>query len=272
MRNIRRKNEQVFLSPVPRGYELQRVSVAGKLNGLSLPARRDLKLLPYVSGAVSDDQTLGTDTVSRTGDVGLDVKWGVRADLTLDLTLNTDFAQVEADEQQVNLTRFPLFFPEKRPFFLENAQLFELGQPRSIDLFFSRRIGLSTAGEPIDIVAGGRLSGKLAGYNVGLLNMQTDAAVHSRTGQTLAPSNNFTVLRVQREMGRSNVGAMFVGRQGVGSRALPADYNRAYGLDLAWQATTNGRYTVFLARTDSPAQKGGADYAGGTSYTYTNDL
>jgi hypothetical protein len=272
MRNIRRKNEQVFLSPVPRGYELQRVSVAGKLNGLSLPARRDLKLLPYASGAVSDDQTLGTDTVSRTGDVGLDVKWGVRADLTLDLTLNTDFAQVEADEQQINLTRFPLFFPEKRPFFLENAQLFELGQPRSIDLFFSRRIGLSSAGEPIDIVAGGRLSGKLAGYNVGLLNMQTDAAVHSRTGQTLAPGNNFTVLRIQREMGRSNFGAMFVGRQGVGSRAPADDYNRAYGLDLAWQATTNGRYTAFLARTDSPALKGGADYAGGTSYTYTNDL
>ena len=272
MRNIRRKNEQVFLSPVPRGYELQRVSVAGKLNGLSLPARRDLKLLPYASGAVSDDQTLGTDTVSRTGDVGLDVKWGVRADLTLDLTLNTDFAQVEADEQQINLTRFPLFFPEKRPFFLENAQLFELGQPRSIDLFFSRRIGLSAAGEPIDIVAGGRLSGKLAGYNVGLLNMQTDAAVHSRTGQTLAPGNNFTVLRIQREMGRSNFGAMFVGRQGVGSRAPADDYNRAYGLDLAWQATTNGRYTAFLARTDSPALKGGADYAGGTSYTYTNDL
>jgi hypothetical protein len=272
MRNIRRKNEQVFLSPVPRGYELQRVSVAGKLNGLNLPARRDLKLLPYASGAVSDDQTLGTDTVSRTGDVGLDVKWGVRADLTLDLTLNTDFAQVEADEQQVNLTRFPLFFPEKRPFFLENAQLFELGQPRSIDLFFSRRIGLSAEGEPIDIVAGGRLSGKLAGYNVGLLNMQTDAAVHSRTGQTLAPGNNFTVLRIQREMGRSNFGAMFVGRQGVGSRAPADDYNRAYGLDLAWQATTNGRYTAFLARTDSPALKGGADYAGGTSYTYTNDL
>jgi hypothetical protein len=272
MRNIRRKNEQVFLSPVPRGYELQRVSVAGKLNGLSLPARRDLKLLPYASGAVSDDQTLGTDTVSRTGDVGLDVKWGVRADLTLDLTLNTDFAQVEADEQQINLTRFPLFFPEKRPFFLENAQLFELGQPRSIDLFFSRRIGLSAEGEPIDIVAGGRLSGKLAGYNVGLLNMQTDAAVHSRTGQTLAPGNNFTVLRIQREMGRSNFGAMFVGRQGVGSRAPADDYNRAYGLDLAWQATTNGRYTAFLARTDSPALKGGADYAGGTSYTYTNDL
>src|SRR5687768_10305796 len=256
MRNIRRKNEQVFLSPVPRGYELQRVSVAGKLNGLSLPARRDLKLLPYVSGAVSDDQTLGTDTVSRTGDVGLDVKWGVRADLTLDLTLNTDFAQVEADEQQVNLTRFPLFFPEKRPFFLENAQLFQLGQPQTIDLFFTRRIGLSAAGDPIDIVGGGRLSGRIGGYNVAMLNMQTRAAIDAVTGETLAPANNFTVLRLQREVGRSNVGGLFVGRLGVGSRAADDDYNRAYGLDMGWQATANGRVTAFVARTDSPQARG----------------
>jgi hypothetical protein len=271
-RNIRRKNEQAFLSPVPRGYELMRVSVAGKLNGLALPARRDLKLLPYVSGAINDERTLRTDTVTRTGDVGLDAKWGVRADLTLDLTVNTDFAQVEADEQQVNLTRFPVFFPEKRPFFLENAQLFEIGNPRNVDLFFSRRIGLSSAGEPIDIIAGGRLSGKLGGYSIGLLNMQTDAAVNTRTDQTLAPANNFTVLRVQREVGRSNFGALFVGRQGVGSRAQAGDYNRTYGLDVAWQATTNGRYTAFLARTDSMASRGGTDYAGGTSYTYANDL
>ena len=257
---------------MPRGYELMRVSVAGKLNGLALPVRRDLKLLPYVAGAINDERTLRTDTVTRTGDVGLDAKWGVRADLTLDLTVNTDFAQVEADEQQVNLTRFPLFFPEKRPFFLENAQLFEIGNPRNVDLFFSRRIGLSAAGEPIDIIAGGRLSGKLGGYNIGLLNMQTDAAVNTRTGQTLAPANNFTVLRVQREVGRSNFGALFVGRHGVGSRAESDDYNRTYGLDVAWQTTTNGRYTAFLGRTDSMASRGGTDYAGGTSYTYANDL
>ena len=102
--------------------------------------------------------------------------------------------------------------------------------------------------------------------------MQTDSAVNARTGQTFAPGNNFTVLRVQREVGRSNFGAMFVGRQGVGSHAPAGDYNRAYGLDVAWQATTNGRYTAFLARTDSLASRGGTDYAGGTSYTYANDL
>jgi hypothetical protein len=272
MRNIRRKNEQVFLAAVPRGYTIHRVSVAGKLNGLSLPARRDLKVTPYIAGSVNDDRTLVTDTVDRTGDVGLDVKWGVRADLTLDLTVNTDFAQVEADEEQINLTRFALFFPEKRPFFLENAQVFQLGHPQAIDLFFSRRIGLSSSGQPIDIVAGGRLSGKLGGNNIGLLNMQTDAAVDRRSGRTIAPASNFTVLRVQREVGRSNFGGMFVNRQGVGDLAPANDFNRAYGLDVAWQATANGKLFAFIARTDSPDAKGGSDYAGRVYYTYANDL
>jgi hypothetical protein len=270
MRNIRRKNEQVFMSPVPRGYNLYRVSVAGKLTGLDLPAQRDLKLVPYVSADVNDDRALGTDTVSRSANAGLDFKWGIRTDLALDLTVNTDFAQVEADEQQLNLTRFPVFFPEKRPFFLENAQLFQLGQPQAIDLFFSRRIGLLPNGEPIDIVAGGRLSGRMGGFNVGALNMQTEAAVNERTQQTLSPANNFSVVRLQREIGRSSVGAMFVGRQGTGQYAADDDYNRAYGVDAGWQVTTNGRMFAFLARTDSPDTRGGSDYAGRAAYTYVH--
>ena len=92
--------------------------------------------------------------------------------------------------------------------------------------------------------------------------MQTDAAVDQRLGQTIAPASNFTVMRLQREVGRSNFGAMFVGRQGVGSHATADDYNRGYGLDLGWQASTNGRLSAFLARTDSPQTKGGSDYAG----------
>ena len=272
MRNIRRKNEQVFLSPVPRGYSLQRVSVAGKLNGLSLPTRRDVKLIPYVGGSINDDKTLRANTVDRSGRLGLDAKWGVRADLTLDVTVNTDFAQVEADEEQVNLTRFALFFPEKRGFFLENAQIFQVGQPQAIDVFFSRRIGLSPGGQPIDIIGGGRLSGKLGGgYNVGLLNLQTDKAADGRTG-TLTPANNFTVVRLQREVGRSSVGGIFVNRQAVGDFAPADDFNRAYAVDAAWQATENGKLFAFLARTDSPAAKGGSDYAGRVYYSYANPV
>ncbi len=271
MRNIRRKNEQVFLAPVPRGYSFSRVSVAGKLNGLDLPTRRDVKVTPYVASSVNDNQTLATDTVDRTGDVGLDIKWGVRSDLTLDLTVNTDFAQVEADEEQVNLTRFALFFPEKRPFFLENAQIFQLGRPQSIDLFFSRRIGLAS-GQPVDILAGGRLSGKIGGNNVGMLNMQTRETVDRRSGETISQANNFTVFRLQREVGRSNFGAMFVNRQGVGDLSPADDFNRAYGLDLAWQATENGKLFAFIARTDSPESKGGSDYAGRLFYSYANNV
>jgi hypothetical protein len=270
MRNIRRKNEQVFMAPVPRGYNLYRVSVAGKLDGLSLPARRDIRLIPYAAAALSDDRTRRTNTIDRSGDLGLDFKWGVRPGLTLDLTVNTDFAQVEADEQQLNLTRFPLFFAEKRPFFLENAQLFQLGQPQAVDLFFSRRIGLSATGEPIDIVTGARLSGKFGGFNVGLLNMQTEAATDGRSGQVIAPANNFSVVRLQRERGRSNFGGLFVARQGVGEHALQEDFNRAYGLDVGWQATTNGRVFAFLARTDSPSARGGSDHAGRAAYTYVH--
>ena len=273
MRNIRRKNEQVFLAPVPRGYSLYRVSSSGKLNGLNLPARRDLRFIPYVSGSVNDDRSLLSNRVDRGGRIGLDAKWGVRADLTLDATINTDFAQVEADEEQVNLTRFALFFPEKRPFFLENAQLFQVGQPQAVDVFFSRRIGLDPSGQPIDIIGGARLSGKLGGgYNIGLLNLQTEEAFDGRTGASLAPGNNFTVARLQREVGRSNFGGIFVNRQGVGRLAPADDFNRAYALDAGWQTSENGRIFAFFARTDSPDVKGGSDYAGRAYYNYSGPV
>jgi hypothetical protein len=272
-RNIRRKNEQVFLSAIPRGSDVFRVSMAAKLTGLELPQRRDVKLTPYVLGSANKDYTApaGVDQIDRNGDVGLDVKWGVRPNLTADFTVNTDFAQVEADEEQVNLTRFDLFFPEKRPFFLENASMFQFGAPQTIDLFFSRRIGLA-GGVPIDILGGARLSGKIGGYNVGVLNMQTDEWVDPRSASSTTPANNFGVFRVQREIGRSNVGAIFVNRQGTGDLAAASDYNRAYGLDAAWQATPNGKMFAFLARTDSPAARGGSDYSGRLFYNFTNTL
>jgi hypothetical protein len=271
-RNIRRKNEQVFLSAIPRGSDVFRVSMAAKLTGLDLPYRRDLKITPYVLGSANKDYTITSgDQLDRKGDVGVDVKWGIKPNLTADFTVNTDFAQVEADEEQVNLTRFDLFFPEKRPFFLENASVFQFGAPQAIDLFFSRRVGLA-GGLPIDILGGARLSGKVGNYNVGILNMQTDDAVNDQTGTTITQANNFGVFRLQREIGRSNVGAIFVNRQGTGSLAPDNDYNRAYGLDAAWQATPNGKLFAFIARTDSPTARGGSDYSGRLFYNFTNNL
>jgi hypothetical protein len=270
MRNIRHKNEQVYLAPIPRGFDIYRVSMAAKLEGLDLPPRRDIKLTPYVLGSVNKDFTRTTDSLDRNGDVGGDLKWGIRPNLTLDVTVNTDFAQVEADEEQVNLTRFDLFFPEKRTFFLENASTFQFGQPQAIDLFFSRRIGLSSAGQPIDILGGARLSGKIGQWNTGLLNIQTSDA-DDLAGRPIAPANNFSVLRAQREIGRSNVGAIFVNRQATGSRAGSDNWNRTFGLDGNWQASTNQRFSAFVAGTDTPGATG-TDYAARAAYNFTNNL
>jgi hypothetical protein len=272
MRNIRHKNEQVYLSPIPRGYNIYRISQAAKLTGLTMPTRRDVKLIPYVLGSANKDFTRSTDQVNRRGTGGVDLKWGVRPNLTFDATVNTDFAQVEADEEQVNLTRFDPFFPEKRPFFLENASTFQFGQPQSIDLFFSRRVGLSASGRPIDILAGNRLSGKLArGWNVGFLNIQTDHA-EDASGTRTAPATNFSVLRAQREVGRSTYGAIFVGKYATDSDLAGTNkWNRAYGADADIQLSESQRASFFVARTDSP-DRDGSDYAGRAFYNFTNNL
>ncbi|MBI1873633.1 MAG: carbohydrate binding family 9 domain-containing protein [Acidobacteria bacterium] len=274
MRNIRRKNEQVYLSPIPRGFDIYRVSLAAKLTGLELPARRDVKLIPFVLGSANKDYTAATRQLDRKGDVGLDVKWGLRPSLTADFTVNTDFAQVEADEEQVNLTRFDLFFPEKRPFFLENASTFQFGAPQQIDVFFSRRIGLSATGStgtPIGIIGGARLSGKVRHFNIGLLDMQTEETIDARTDRLVAPGNNFSVFRLQRELGRSTFGGIIVNRQGTGSAAGRDNYNRAYGLDANVQVSTNAKLFTFIARSDSPGAKG-SDYAARVYYNFSNNV
>ena len=270
-RNIRRKNEQAFLAPIPRSYNIYRISLAGSVSGLDLPSRRDLKATPYVLTGVDADYTRDADQNDALGDIGLDMKWGVTPNLAADFTVNTDFAQVEADEEQINLTRFSLFFPEKRPFFLENATTFQFGQPREIDLFFSRRIGLSDVGTPIGILAGGRLTGKIGNYKVGFLNMQTRSAL-TEDNAVIAPSNNFTAARVQREFGRSNVGAIFVSRLGTGEYAAASDFNRVYGMDTNLSVSGNGKVFAFLARSDSPDEAGGSDYTGRALYDYTSSL
>ncbi len=291
LRNIRHKNEQVYLAAIPRGFDIYRVSLATKLTGLNLSTRRDVKLIPYALGSTNKDFTRSGDQVDTKGEIGADLKWGIRPNLTLDVTVNTDFAQVEADEEQVNLTRFDLFFPEKRPFFLENASTFQFGQPQQIDLFFSRRIGLSGAAsslQPIDILGGARLSGKVAGsWNVGLLNIQTNDA-EDLTGRTISPDTNFSVLRAQKEVGRSSYGGMFVGKYvtGNGNQATFADWNRAYGVDANIQVSTNQRVSAFLARTDTPCTTTGtvrcatgdalgtavSDWSGRGFYNFTNNV
>jgi len=141
-RNIRKTNEIAFWSQMPLGLDMKRLSLAGTLTGLDIKNPGNLKVIPYALGRVDRDFTDPDGETEVNGDIGVDVKYSVTPSITLDLTYNTDFAQVEVDDQQVNLDRFNLFFPEKRPFFLENAGLFTVGSPGEVDLFFSRRIGI----------------------------------------------------------------------------------------------------------------------------------
>lgn len=253
-RNIRRRAERAYWAPIPRQYNLYRLSLAGTVTGLQTPVVRNLKATPFVLGTALQSGVRPVDS-NFDPDAGLDVKYSVSPSLVLDATVNTDFAQVEIDDQQVNLDRFDLFFPEKRPFFLENAGFFTVGNPGEIDLFFSRRIGIGPAGEAIPITAGGRLSGKAGRYNVGLLNMQTD-----NLGDRLAGSN-FSVMRVSRDLpNRSTIGGMFINRAGTGKLARDRDYNRAYAVDGKLGVRQHTVFSSFVSKTDSPGVDGD-DYA-----------
>jgi Domain of unknown function (DUF5916) len=245
-RNIRRRNERAYWAPIPRQYSLYRLSLAGTVAGIEAPTIRNFKATPYALGSViaSGERPVDSDLE---GEVGGDVKYNLTPSMTLDATINTDFAQVEVDDQQVNLDRFTLFFPEKRPFFLENAGFFSVGNPGEVDLFFSRRIGIAESGEEIAILGGGRLSGKAGAFNIGMLNMQTDDF------EDRLPSNNFTVLRLSRDLpNRSSIGGIFVNRQGTGDLALDDDYNRTYAVDGKWGVGEATVLSSFLARTETP--------------------
>ena len=249
-RNIRRKNEIAYWAPLPRQYDLYRLSLAGTLAGLSIPAQRNLQVTPYVLGQSRRDGTLERGS-KEDGDIGLDAKYSVTPSMTLDATFNTDFAQVEVDEQQINLDRFNLFFPEKRPFFLENAGLFSVGMNGEAEVFFSRAIGIGADRREIPIVGGARLSGRVTDRtSIGVLNMQTQ----DTRG---LPGNNFTVARVLRELpNRSAFGAMFVNREGTGDLAGRNNYNRSYAFDGRVGLGKNGLVNGFVARTQTPGVRG----------------
>ena len=259
-RNMRRKREQVYWSPVSRAYNITRLSSAGEVRDLELKTPRNLKVIPYAISSANRNFTEGTKT-DGSADWGVDAKVGVTTSLNLDLTYNTDFAQVEVDEQQINLTRFNLLFPEKRPFFLENRGLFAVGRNGEVDLFFSRRIGITDTGTLVPIRGGARLTGKAGGLNIGLIDMQTE-----RVGDS--PANNFMAARVNKDLpNRSSVGAIFVGRTATGSGPGSEGWNRTWGADAKWGATEHLTISSFAARTETPGASGRQHaYNGGAEY------
>ncbi|HSH75266.1 MAG TPA: DUF5916 domain-containing protein, partial [Longimicrobiales bacterium] len=248
-RYIGRKNEQVVWSPVPRQYNFYRLTEAGRLAGLRPPPRRVTTLTPYVLGAARRIPPVDPN-VTYPVEAGADAKIGLTQGLALDLTLNTDFAQVEADDQQVDLTRFSLFFPEKRPFFLENADLFSVGlnflpgrTSSRTALFHSRRIGVAS-GEQVPINWGSRLSGRAAGIDVGALHMRTDGL----TG--LQDPTEWSVARVARELpNRSRLGAIVTSRS---SSDNPDDYGRTYGVDGRLGIGERWTFTGVAGLTEQP--------------------
>ena len=246
-RSIRRKNEELYWAFIPRQFNLYRLSLAGELTGLSVPQRRIQTVTPYVLGSSQTAWTAGRAVRTSQPEIGGEIKYGVTPALTLDLTANTDFAQVEVDDQRVNLTRFPIFFPEKRPFFLENAGVFSAGTPQAVDLFFTRRIGIDEAGQPQPILGGGRLSGRVGGTTVGLLHMVTDAPA-------AAPGQAYTVGRALRELSdRSRIGAMVVQRQATGDAG---NVNRTYAVDGRIGLGQRWTSDLWAARTETPGKTG----------------
>ncbi len=244
-RNIRKSNEVAYWAPIPLGFSINRLSLAGTLTNLDLRSPGNLKVIPYVLGKFEKNYEQTDPSVDFSPDAGGDIKYSITPSLTLDVTYNTDFAQVEVDDQQVNLDRFNLFFPEKRAFFLENAGLFTVGSPGEVDLFFSRRIGIGTEGNLVPIIGGARLSGKLNRTNVGLLSMFTEDVAEAGIEK-----NNFSVARVNHEFkGRSALGAVFVNRSGLENSN---DFNRTAAIDGKLGLGNKARLSGFYARTYDP--------------------
>lgn len=274
-RIIRRKNEENLWTSWQRSFGLERVSQAGELTGVAEIRRRRLReIKPYATGEWREGIPLigksGLDAGVR-GNAGIEVaKLGITPSLTAEFTINPDFGQAEVDNQVINLTRFSVFFPEKRDFFLENAGVFALGDSRANQIFFTRRIGLTGSGEPVPIDYGAKVTGRIGPYNVGLLQIQTRELGHPATGFGI-PRNHFTVLRVKRDiLKRSSIGAMLVNRQGA-QFAGGRPYNRAAGFDIELKPTEHYQLKAFLAGTATPGVRSSFG-SGRVDSIFENDL
>lgn len=291
-RRITRRNEESMWSLNPQRYRMSRASQYGTLIGIeNIRQGRNLKVTPYATANMTQTRdtsaaplravkSLGrlfcTEQHENCGyDGGIDAKYSLTPSLTLDTTYRTDFAQVEVDQQQVNLTRFNLFFPEKRDFFLENAGIFSFGVNNNFGFggggfgggfggggfggggggsnlvpFFSRRIGLSAAGTPIPIIGGARVTGSIGRYETGFLTMKTGESASS-------PSNTYVVGRLKRNLFRNSwVGGLTTNRDST----LAGDYNRVYGADAHFQFYQKLDFDSYILRSDTPG-RGGSNYA-----------
>ena len=255
-RVIRRKNEENLWSSWQRSYGLERISQAGELAGVGEIKRRRLyEIKPYGTGGWRQGVPLvgepGFDN-GMNGKAGLEVaRIGITPSLTAEFTVNPDFGQAEIDNQVINLTRFSVFFPEKRDFFLENSGIFLFGREEENQAFFTRRIGLTDDGAPVPIDYGAKVTGRIGSYNVGFLQVQTRKLGEASTGLGI-PRDQFTVVRVKRDvLKRSYIGGIFVNRQGATSTGGNA-YNRVAGVDSEFNLTDHYKVTAFWMGSVTP--------------------
>ena len=269
-RFIRRKSEIAQWTGWDRDYVFLNVSQAGHLEGVGgIETGLKLRIKPYALGGFTSTSIFGDSNTDAVHEIGLEVmKFSLSPSLTGEVTLNTDFAQTEVDDAIINLTRFPAFYPEKREFFLERAGIFEFGlggrrggdTDRYLQMYFSRRVGLTDDRREVPIIGGGKLIGRAGGFDLGLINMQTND--FERT-----PSNNYTVFRTKRNiLSRSNVGAFLSNRQSSGS-----DYNRVFGGDANFTIFKATDIQGFVAKSFTPGRSGD-DMAGRLKYNYYTDI
>ena len=271
------RNELTYITPLKAVWGLfgtNKFSLAATLVGLEVPPPAlNLEIKPYAISPITTD-LVSVPSVRNdfAPDAGIDVKYGITKSLTADFTLNTDFAQVEVDEAQINLTRFNLSFPEKREFFLEGQGIFDfgsgpggnnaVGSPNAPTIFYSRRIGLSGA-RAVPVLGGGRISGRQGPWIIGAFNMETDDDATARAAQT-----NFTVVRVRRNvLRRSVVGGLYT-RRSV-STVAPGG-NEVYGLDSNFAWYENVYLSSYLTRSRTQTLRG-EDLAYRTQFHWNAD-
>ncbi len=280
-RIIARKHEEAYWVPYPREwgtFGISRLANAGHITGLQgLQAPRRLEIVPFAVPRISRDVPSGTAT-DASFKYGVDTRVGLTSDVTADFTYRTDFAQVEADQEVVNTTRFSLFFPEKRQFFAESAGIFDFGRaggvntqgldsgdasPGMLAVFYSRRIGLDE-GREVPVIGGGRVTGRAGAYTFGMMNIETD---QSTTANGILPRANYTAIRVKRNvLSQSTIGVVVLNRQGGPGGA----FNRTAGLDAALLLGRATTLTGMVAKTFSP-DASGRDVAGGLDFAWKND-
>jgi len=276
-RHIARKKEECYWAPILRDYGYMgkfRVSYYGNLVGLKdIKQGKRLHVMPYAIGGGTQEE--GESNMGFTADAGLDLKYGLTSNLTADVSINTDFAQVEADQEQFNLTRFSLYFPEKRTFFLEGAEVFRVAEkfrfhePPGLFLFYSRRIGLSEEGGEVPVIGGVRVTGKTGRYHLGILNMITDRITLETDGVVEhIERSNYAVFRAKRDfLAKSTVGVMMLSKDSLDSphynRGVAVDYNLAFGHAF--------RIEGFAAKTFTPNLEG-KDWAAHLNFSYNTDF